>query len=468
MSDSTDLVNTSTAGGLTGDHPPKTLPPVLVAPATGAEKNLYKDPLITVACWRMDDIRFEFDSSFISPDASEEFKLLAALRKKHAKAPISIFGHADPVGDDVYNKKLSGRRARTIYGLLTRDTGMWEELFSDHEGTNDKWGDQAVARMRSTLGITDTTPTNAGTRATLFQQYMEKICIDIDNKPFQVAKSEFLGKGASASGIGDMQGCSEFNPVLMFSQAENAKFAADKDKTARNSENAPNRRVLILFFKPGSHIDIGKWPCPAARDASIGKCKARFWSDSAKRRQFQALHREADQSHDTFACRFYDRLTSGSPCEGVKKIVTFKVVFQRFPGKGGTDADRGIGGVPYTLRVTGLPDKTDKTDPDGTVKVVMPADSAAILEILGSSYNLSPRDSIEALNTIQGVQRRLDMLGYHPGAIDGAVGTDTDDSVLKLQADNNKDTDGDQAQAVTQTGPYSQAIQDLLKNLVGE
>src|SRR5581483_4726016 len=296
MSDSTSLVNTSTAGGLTGDHPPKTLPPVLVAPATADEKNLYKDPLITVACWRMDDIRFEFDSSFVGPDAAEEFKLLAVLRKKHPKAPLSIFGHADPVGDDIYNKKLSGRRARAIYGLLTRDTGMWEELFSDSEGINDKWGDNAISRMRSTLGITDTTPTTAGTRVTLFQQYMEKICIDIDNKPFQVPKGEFLGKGASASGIGDMQGCSEFNPVLMFSKAENDKFAADKDKTARNSENAPNRRVLILFFKPGSHIDIGKWPCPSARDASIAKCRARFWSDFAKRRQFQALHREADQT----------------------------------------------------------------------------------------------------------------------------------------------------------------------------
>src|SRR5437588_368371 len=166
--DLTNLVNTSTTGGLTGDIPPKTLPPVLVAPATADEKNTYKDPLVAIACWRMDDIRFEFDSSFVGPDAVEEFQLLAILRKKHPKAPLSIFGHADPVGDDLYNKKLSGRRARAIFGLLTRDTGMWEELFSDAEGTNDKWGDKSIERMRSTLGITDTTPTNGGSRAMLF------------------------------------------------------------------------------------------------------------------------------------------------------------------------------------------------------------------------------------------------------------------------------------------------------------
>ena len=272
---------------------------MLVAPATADEKNTYKDPLVAIACWRMDDIRFEFDSSFVSPDAAEELKLLAILRKKHPKAPLSIFGHADPVGDDVYNKKLSGRRARAIYGLLTRDTGLWEELFSDAEGTNDKWGDKSIDRMRSTLGITDTTKTTAGTRATLFQSYMDKICIDIDNKAFQVPKGDFLGKGASASGRGDMQGCSEFNPVLMFSKAENDKFAADKDKTARNDENSPNRRVLILFFKPGSHIDLDKWPCPAARDPSIAAvpeallvrfCQAAPVSGAAPRGGHRARH----------------------------------------------------------------------------------------------------------------------------------------------------------------------------------
>jgi peptidoglycan hydrolase-like protein with peptidoglycan-binding domain len=124
--------------------------------------------------------------------------------------------------------------------------------------------------------------------------------------------------------------------------------------------------------------------------------------------------------------------------------------------------------VPFKLRVTGLPDKTDKTDKDGTVKVVMPAGAAAILDIYGSSFELSPKDGIEALDTIKGVQRRLDMLGYFPGAIDGKVGTETDDAVLKLQADNKQDTDGDSAQAVDPTKPYGKTIQDTLKKLIGE
>ena len=66
--------------------------------------------------------------------------------------PLSIFGHADPVGNDDYNKQLSGRRATAIYGLLTRDTHLWEELYS-HSFGNDKWGVKAIQIMLAELGL---------------------------------------------------------------------------------------------------------------------------------------------------------------------------------------------------------------------------------------------------------------------------------------------------------------------------
>ena len=463
-----DLIETSTGGGIGGSLPARKAIPIVVAPATDNEKNTFQDPLVVVACWRMDDVRFEFNSSFVGPDAREEMQLLGIMRKKNPKAPLSVFGHADPIGDDSYNKKLSGRRARVIFGMLTRDVKMWEDLFSNQDGTQDKWGDPAIQKMRSTLGITDTSTTTPGTRATLFKAYMDKLCQDPDGKSFEISKSDFLSKGADTDGRGDLQGCSEFNPVLMFSKSENEAFNASADKTARNQENAPNRRVMILFFKPDSRIDLKKWPCPAARDPGIGKCVNRFWSDHLKRRSFQAQRRLVESTRDTFACRFYDRLTQGSPCEGAKKLITFKVVFQRFPGVGGKDEDRGIGEVPFKLRVTGLPDKEGKTEKDGTVKVVMPAGSAVLLDIFGSSYELNALDAIEKLDTIEGVQRRLDMLGYHAGAINGTVGVETDDAVLKLQADNNKNPDGDATQAVDPSKPYGKDTQDLLKAIVGE
>ena len=43
---------------------------------------------------------------------------LSRLRKTHPGAPLSVFGHADPVGDPSSNKRLSGHRAESIYGDL--------------------------------------------------------------------------------------------------------------------------------------------------------------------------------------------------------------------------------------------------------------------------------------------------------------------------------------------------------------
>lgn len=48
------------------------------------------------------------------------------------------------------------------------------------------------------------------------------------------------------------------------------------------------------------------------------------------------------------------------------------------------------------------------------------------------------------------------------------MGVETDDAVLKLQADNNQDTDGDSAQAVDPAKPYGDKIQKTLKDLIGE
>src|SRR5215467_6862996 len=108
--------------GVAGKHPAAPEPIFLVAPATADEFNTARLRLIPVACFRVDDIRFQFASSFVTPDIKLELRILENLIKAHPGAPLSIFGHADPVGDDNFNKILSGRRATAIYGLLTRNT----------------------------------------------------------------------------------------------------------------------------------------------------------------------------------------------------------------------------------------------------------------------------------------------------------------------------------------------------------
>src|SRR6476659_2541379 len=101
-------------GGDAAPHPAFRFPSILVGPATSDQFNTIEEWIRPVACWRLDDTRFEFDSSFVKPGAARELKLLTEIRADHPGATLSLFGHADPVGNDDYNKALSGRRARAI------------------------------------------------------------------------------------------------------------------------------------------------------------------------------------------------------------------------------------------------------------------------------------------------------------------------------------------------------------------
>ncbi|MBM3754623.1 MAG: OmpA family protein [Acidobacteria bacterium] len=127
-------------GGIAAELPVDNPPALFLSPTNdGKGKNSIRARLNPVGCWRLDDVRFTFGSSFLLPNTKKEFGELDALIKKHPKAPLTIFGHADPVGNDDFNKKLSGERAEVVYALLIRDTARWEKLYKSG-GTESGWG----------------------------------------------------------------------------------------------------------------------------------------------------------------------------------------------------------------------------------------------------------------------------------------------------------------------------------------
>jgi hypothetical protein len=138
-------------------------------------------------------------------------------------------------------------------------------------------------------------------------------------KIFKLEKTDFLGQGKDKGGKADYQGCSEFNPILLLSERDEQKFKAPELEPDRNKENATNRRVVVFLFRPGSHVSTAKWPCPRAAEGVAG-CKKRFWSDGEKRRteRLPDERRTFQKGEDTFACRFYHRMSQGSPCERVR------------------------------------------------------------------------------------------------------------------------------------------------------
>jgi len=440
-------VNKTSEGGLSGSHAVPGLKDVPIATATAAEKNTIVMPLRPVGCWSMGDVRFAFDSSFIAPDAAEEFALLAGVREDNKETidqqdvypPLSIFGHADPVGQDDYNKQLAGRRARAVYAALIRDTDAWEQLYSQSL-PGDTWGTKSVQAMLGALGqySGDTTGSldsdtqtavrafqeseglavdgdpGPQTRAKLFKKYMDLLCGD----SLLLSKTDdFLARGADSGGKGDYQGCGEFNPVLMFSAAENEKLNQPEDKSERDAENAPNRRVLAFLFSPGEKVDPAKWPCPRAKDGPAA-CRKRFWSDAAVRRTFQEKRRLYEVDRDTFACRFYDLMADRSPCERALAVLRVRLhdpLGHKMPG------------VEYHLEYSGRT-KSGHADKEGFVSEVLdpgtevcvvkwspPASSSTgsnSSSSQGLQYQLTVFVVLLDMDTDDGLKRRLHNLGY--------------------------------------------------------
>ena len=271
-------------------------------------RNTFRDPLLPFAAWQLDDSHFAFDSSLLLPSMTADLVELVVIVRANPGARLAIFGHADPSGQDEYNKGLSGRRATALYALLTRRADLWEHLYQHPHGGDD-WQKQGMAlgTMRAHLGQPQDKSGTAGQRAALFDAYMSSICSDADGKSFGLPRTAFLGGGADAKGKADYQGCGEFNPLVVFSQVEAARLARPEHKAERDRENAPNRRVTVYFFPKDTTVEVAKWPCPRATEGSAG-CRKRFWSDAAARRSHQADRRTHPAARDTFACRFYDRL----------------------------------------------------------------------------------------------------------------------------------------------------------------
>ena len=349
--------------GIAGAHPEVQSLPVFVSPSTADEFNVVRTVLIPRACFRREDNSFDFNSSFVFDiDAGP----LKDLLDKHPGSKLSIFGHTDPVGQDDYNKVLSGRRAQAVFGLLIRDVKTWEDLYFNHDAQGtDKWGVRSVQIMLNRVGLLTgradgvldqptkeqlkqyemTRQLSPGgfnakqeisrlTFQKLAAEYMDLICTDDDKKDFRLTPDDFLARGKGKDGKGDFQGCGEFNPILLFSKAEKEELDKPEQHQQRNEKNRANRRVMILLFREGSEIDPNKWPCPTVKEGVAG-CKARFFSNGEKLRSNQDKERRFQETKDTFACRFYHRLLVASPCERVLAsfvIRLFDPVGEPLPG----------------------------------------------------------------------------------------------------------------------------------------
>ncbi|MBP1597838.1 MAG: hypothetical protein H6Q05_3215 [Acidobacteria bacterium] len=453
----TGSVIDSSDGSVSGTHPEAAAPVFRAAPTTTDEKNTIRPGLFPIACWRLEDIRFDFDSSFIRPDAAPDVKKLHDLVKAHKKAPLSVFGHADPVGQETYNKMLSGRRAMSVYGMLIRDADIWERLYSKPY-SGDNWGLPRIQSMLEALGytladndgllrggvsealkqfqsdsegLTAHGYLNAPTRKKLYVAYMDWLC----GTDFKLEKSAFLAQGADKDGRGDYQGCSEFNPVLIFSKAENKEFSKPENHKQRNAVNAPSRRVMVFLFRRGTKVNPEKWPCPKAETEKVQECRDRFHSDGDKRLENRDKRRTFSQDHDTFACRFYELLATGSPCEEIQDNWVLRVLIS---GSGPLPGRKPLANEPYILTGVGpkRPEIRGKTDPNGVLRAAVEDDTCKMmLTIAGLKITLDG-GALQAMDSGDpAVKERLCNLGYGDADVDSWTDDTYEKALKKFQKD---------------------------------
>jgi len=488
--------------GIVATHPPRLQLPVLAAPVPEEQKsknfNTIRQDLVAVACMRLPNTGFAFDSSIVSPDAERAFtrfaKLMNGLRDRDDAnpkrfPPCSVFGHADPTGSDEYNKTLSGRRALAVYGLLTRSVAIWDELFLNSFG-GDHWGtqaiqtmlstslkkhpkdileppfytgpidgaktketkeltDQAVSAWRDARGFGPGTTLNTTQRHQLFNEYMDAICHDPKGDRFVLDATDFIAKGKAGKSLkGDVQGCSEFNPIFLLSKAKEDLAATDPVLAqVRNDLYVVDRRVVIFAFEYGTEVDFHSWPCPAAREGFAG-CVTRFWSDAKKRRSEtdedrtfgdnmsflnvddgnNLVETPIEQTGNTMKCRFYHAFAVNSPCEAKLKewVIRFKVPtfngktqvlsFRRFVVKMGESENSPI------MRGT--------TDEFGVVRIPMFDPQTKLLIQIDAGRDLTDAD----LNPPKD-DDKVDESNFLPFVLDGGAlhNRDTDDDLAVKQ-----------------------------------
>lgn len=184
---------------------------------------------LLIDCHILDDVTFATDKSQVRPGQAAVLKTLCdrikEWKEKHADGKLAVFGHADAVGKEEPNKKLSERRAAAIHAFLIKDAAAWEALAKEEKWNKKTIPDfQAFMDENNTLSLTD------------------KDFDAIDGKPHA--------------------GCSEFNQV-----------------EAKKGASEANRRVSVFLLKSNKNFPI-QYPC---KHGDIAPCKAQVGRKGERR-----------------------------------------------------------------------------------------------------------------------------------------------------------------------------------------
>jgi outer membrane protein OmpA-like peptidoglycan-associated protein len=252
----------------------------------------------------LQDITFATGKSFVAPRNAPALKTLVGKVKewkgKHADGKLAVFGHADAVGQDEPNKKLSERRASAVHAFLMKDPAPWKALYASEtwglrstqellkslghdpgaiDGLDGPNTQKAVKAFQKSKSMAESGTADEATREALYKAFMEA-----HNTETLAAKDFDVIDGKAFTG------CGEYNLI------ENTQGAAQG-----------NRRVAVLFLKSNKNFPI-TYPC---KQGSIAPCKTQVAKKGARRTA-------------GFKCHFYDQLVTEPAPVPVKEETELK------------------------------------------------------------------------------------------------------------------------------------------------
>ncbi|MEY2429491.1 MAG: hypothetical protein QOJ40_2376 [Verrucomicrobiota bacterium] len=136
-----------------------------------------------------------------------------------------------------------------------------------------------------------------------------------------------------------------------------------------------------------------------------------------------------------------------------RNVLALRVVKLRFQIAGGTGSDLGVVNAPFTVSLDGLEVASGQTDANGELSLLIAPGETLQVRVLDTIYNVDFAPAMEALTTLHGQQKRLEIVGYLTGHLltplanavpdDAVDGPRTRQAALNLQTDQNLVIDAD-------------------------
>jgi outer membrane protein OmpA-like peptidoglycan-associated protein len=326
---------------------------------------------------------FDTEKCFPLPVALEGIRSVARACSGRASSALLVVGHTDSAGKPAYNDKLSLERAVALKDYLTDNVDGWMKWYGGDVAPEKRWARSEDGSM--ILALPDAAARRPGEDPVRWYQATRGLTVDGIAGPktrralvteYMALEGTSLPKGVEAT----THGCGEHYP----------------DVPTDDTTTAPaNRRVECFVFDRA----LGVQPAPTGANSAKGAPQYPEWCRRAAETE--------DHSYDFARIRVQPRLGS------------------RFD---------------YVLRVGGMA-YDGSFDESGIIDHQVPADAGAgVLTIhlpdAGETYEWQLQiGTLESADDVAGMQQRLANLGYHSGAVTGAIDEATTNALRLFQED---------------------------------